>query len=97
MRRLTILKFMARAGTVCLLLVLVFLFLGRTVTEPCDPSPIRSLCDPNETRWEWAMYVAGVALVLAVLLFVVAGFLAWRSRGESPSMEDDVSAGRGSP
>ena len=82
MSRRSISKFTTRAGVACLLLVPVFLFLGRTVIEPCEPIIIGPTgpCDPNETRWEWAIYVAGVAFVLGVVLLIAAGFLAWRSR-----------------
>jgi hypothetical protein len=94
MSRRSISKFTARAGAACLLLTLVFLFLGRTVTEPCD-SAFPHPCDANQTRWEWAIYAAGVALVLGVVLLIAAGFLAWRSRGESSSVGHRLSAGRG--
>jgi hypothetical protein len=87
----------AWAGAACLLLAPVFLFLGRTVKGPCEPSPIPMPCDPNETRWEWAIYVAGVALILGVVLLIAAGFLAWRSRSDSSSLGHTLTAGRGSP
>ena len=98
MSRCSISKFTARAGAALLLLAPIFLFLGRAVMEPCEPIIIGPTgpCDPNETRWEWAIYAAGVALVIGIVLLIAAGFLAWRSRGESSSVGHSVSAGRGS-
>lgn len=80
-------KWLALVGFVCLLLLPVVLFLGRSQQLPC-PSGSPSPCDPAEGRPAWTIPAFGGILLLALVLLGAALALGIKNRARSRQSPD---------